>query len=98
MNETKIITNNVPRDIINAFELSERERAEFDYLDWPAMERGELSASFFRYRGILYDLSQFMTLSSTHAVYSPLPSELVAQRSESMIISFTKERLGRVHE
>ena len=53
-------TNNVPRDVIDAWELTADERAEFDYLDWPAIERGEDSASFFRYKGELHDLGEFM--------------------------------------
>lgn len=52
-------TNNVPRDVIYGHELSADERAQFDYIDWPAIERGEDSASFFRYRGELYDLGEF---------------------------------------
>src|SRR5690606_105571 len=56
-------TNHVPRDTVDAWELNEQEREEFDYLDWPAIERGEASASFVRYRGTLYDLGEFM---STH--------------------------------
>ena len=28
-----IITNNVPRDIVESWELTAKERAEFDYLD-----------------------------------------------------------------
>lgn len=59
MSDYTIRTNNVPRPIIDAYELSTDERAEFDYLDWPAIERGEGSASFFRYRGQLYDLGEF---------------------------------------
>ena len=55
----KIRTNNVPRDVIQAYELTPEERAEFDYLDWPAIDDGRDSAEFFRYRGELYDLSQF---------------------------------------
>lgn len=54
----KIITNNVPRDIIEAHELTIKEVMEFDYLDWEAIERGEDSASFFRYKGELYDLGE----------------------------------------
>lgn len=54
-----ITTNNVPRDILDAYELAPAERADFDYLDWSAIERGEDSASFFRYRGQLYDLGEF---------------------------------------
>lgn len=55
----KVITNNAPRDIIDASELTPKERAEFDYLDWPAIEEGRDSASFFRYKGQLHDLSEF---------------------------------------
>lgn len=55
----KITTNNVPRDVINAWELSAAERAEFDYLDWQAIDNGEDSAEFFRYRGELYDIGEF---------------------------------------
>lgn len=55
----RIRTNNVPRDIINAWELTPAERAEFDYLDWPAIDDGRDSRDFFRYRGRLYDLSEF---------------------------------------
>jgi hypothetical protein len=57
--DLRIITNNVPRDVIYAGDLTEKERAEFDYLDWPAIDRGEDSASFVRYRGELYDLAEF---------------------------------------
>lgn len=28
-----VVTNNVPRDVINGCELTEKERAEFDYVD-----------------------------------------------------------------
>jgi hypothetical protein len=54
MDSIEIITNNVPRDVINAWELTETERAEFDYLDWEAIEDGRDSAEFFRYKGQLY--------------------------------------------
>ena len=59
MSELTVVTNNVPRDVVEAYELSEAERSEFDYLDWEAIERGEDSASFIRYRGELIDLGEF---------------------------------------
>jgi hypothetical protein len=59
MTEVTIITNNVPRWIVEAHELTAAERADFDYLDWEAIERGEDSASFLRYRGEVYDLGEF---------------------------------------
>lgn len=55
----KIITNHVPRPLIEPYELTEAERAEFDYLDWPALDAGEDSAWFFRYKGQLHDLGEF---------------------------------------
>ena len=52
--EIKIVTNNQPRAVIQAWELTEKEREEFDYLDWSAIEAGNDSAEFFRYKGQLY--------------------------------------------
>jgi len=66
----KIITNSVPRDVIHAWELTKTERAEFDYLDWEAIEDGRDSADFVRYRGELYNLSD------TDSGYSTMPPEL----------------------
>jgi hypothetical protein len=54
----KIVTNNHRREVIDAWQLTEAERAEFDYLDWEALERGEDSASFVRYKGELIDLGE----------------------------------------
>jgi hypothetical protein len=56
MSELRIITNNVPRDIIHGFELSDKERAEFDYYDAEELDGN----GFFRYKGEVYDLGEFM--------------------------------------
>jgi hypothetical protein len=56
-----VITNHVPRDIIDAWQLTVEQRAEFDYLDWDAIEAGEASAEFVSYKGQLYDLGEFTT-------------------------------------
>jgi len=50
----KIITNNQYRNLIYGYELTDKERAEFDYLD------DIDSHEFFRYRGQAYDPSDFM--------------------------------------
>ena len=62
MADVVIRTNNVPRDFVDAWELSSKERAEFDYIDWQAIEDGRDSATFFRYKGVLYDLGEFSRL------------------------------------
>ena len=51
----RIITNNHPRDIIYAGELTEEEQKEFDYIDWDNPE--SIDATFVRYKGELIDLS-----------------------------------------
>lgn len=66
MGNLRIVCNNVPRDIIEAHELSAKEREAFDYIDWAAIERGEGSASFFRYKGRLYDLGD---IPATRGIY-----------------------------
>jgi hypothetical protein len=53
----KLVCNNVPRDIVHGFELTEKERAEFDYLD--SVDDG----SFFRFKGKVYDLGEFMRIT-----------------------------------
>lgn len=55
-----IKTNNVQRPVLDSCELTEKEKCEFDYLPWEQIDKGEDSASFFRFKGQVYDLSQFM--------------------------------------
>lgn len=63
MSEINVTSNYRPREIIDAWELDQSERDQFDYLDWQAIDRGEDSASFVRYRGELHDLGEFMITS-----------------------------------
>lgn len=56
----KIRTNHHVRPVVDGWELSATERAEFDYHNWQAIDAGEDSASFFRYRGGLHDLGNVM--------------------------------------
>jgi hypothetical protein len=60
----RVITNNIPRDTVDACELTPAEREAFDYLDWPAIDDGRDSATFVRYKGELLDLGNFMADSS----------------------------------
>lgn len=53
----KIVTNNAPRPILYGYELSEKEKQEFDYLE------DIDSASFFRYKGAVYDLREFQPVT-----------------------------------
>ncbi len=54
---TTITTNYHHRTILGGWDLTPAERAEFEYVNWSAVERGEDSVSFLRYRGQVYDLN-----------------------------------------
>jgi hypothetical protein len=60
----KITTNNIPRAVICGFELTEKQRAEFDYLD------DIDSATFFAYKGQIYDLGEFMRVEPGSAHFA----------------------------
>lgn len=53
----KIKTNNQPREVLTWYDLTPEEQKEFDYL-----EEGE--GSFFRYKGWVYDLGEFMRIDA----------------------------------
>lgn len=59
--EMQIICNNQKRPIVYGFELSEKERAAFDYLD-------NIDESiFFRYKRQVYDLGEFSAITRSIA-------------------------------
>lgn len=53
----KVTTNHVRRDLLYGFQLTEWERKEFDYLDSKELEN---SQRFFRFKGLVYDLHEFV--------------------------------------
>lgn len=55
-NRLTIVTNNKPRLVLNGWELTPDELAEFDYID----RAYSVPARFVRYRGEAYDLEQFV--------------------------------------
>ena len=55
----EIITDHKWRNLLFGYELTERERKEFDYLDDDEL----LVHSFFRYRRRVYDVAEFIRVS-----------------------------------
>ena len=50
----KIRTNNIPRFTVDGFDLTAKEKLEFDYME-------DINAGlFFRYKGNVYDIGEFM--------------------------------------
>jgi hypothetical protein len=56
MSEFTVTTNNQARDILYWYDLSEKEKAEFDYIDGDNREWAE----FVKYKGRVYDLNEFI--------------------------------------
>ena len=61
-----IITNNQPRELLCASDLTAKELEEFDYLDEP----DELGYNFFRYRGQVYSLDNFMRVNASDETFA----------------------------
>jgi len=58
----EIKTNNVERNTLDGTELTDKERAEFDYI----FEEDLPGVIFVRYKGIVYNLDEFMTTHNLH--------------------------------
>ena len=70
--ELRIRTNNVPRELLSGWDLSEAERRELDYVadvDDQDAWCNECDR-FFRYRGDIYDTQQFVRIERRAAMTS----------------------------
>jgi len=59
MNNVEIITNNQEREILSSWDLSQAELQEIGWVDAEELDQ----ASFFRYRGEVYSLGDFMRIN-----------------------------------
>lgn len=66
MNEVRIVTNNVPRPILYGWELTEKEKENFDYYTEEELD----CATFFRYKGEAYDIADFMRANFPNSPFS----------------------------
>lgn len=58
MNNIKIITNNKPRQLIYGYELTDKQKQDFDYID-------DIDChDFVKYKNNIYDLSEFMRIEN----------------------------------
>lgn len=56
----KIITNNKPRQIIYGYELTDKQKQGFDYVDADYID----CSNFVKYKNNIYDLSEFMRVEN----------------------------------
>jgi len=59
----KITTNHNRLRILDSWDLTVKEAEQFDYLDWDKLREGTDSASFFRFKGEVYDLGEFQRIT-----------------------------------
>lgn len=70
MTELTIKTNNQPRRLFFACELSQPERAKLrQQFDWMEDEQFDHDCSFFKYRGEYYNLSDFLTNTNPDGMF-----------------------------
>ena len=60
----KIISNNKPRFLTYGYELSAKEKSDFDYIEADEIDLHE----FVRYNGHVYDCSEFMRTGNNEAL------------------------------
>ena len=58
MSNIKIMTNNVPRQLIYGYELTDKQKQDFDYIE-------DIDChDFVKYKNNIYDLSEFMRIET----------------------------------
>ena len=62
MTNIKIITNNKPRQLIYGYELSDKQKQDFDYIE------DIDSHDFVKYKNNIYDLSEFMRIENNESL------------------------------
>ncbi len=63
MDKLRIVTNNIPRNLLYGYELTAKEARDFDYIDSEYFS----AHPFFRYRGQIYDVMEFsQTVGAGH--------------------------------
>lgn len=75
----EILTNHKFRPLIYGYELTDKEKEQYDFLDWSPIDGEAYSSQFFRYKNYCYYLGDFMRLDKT----SPFPPNWHGYSSDS---------------
>ena len=62
MNNIKIMTNNKPRQLVYGYELTDKQKQDFDYIE------DIDSHDFVKYKNNIYDLSEFMRVENNDSL------------------------------
>lgn len=87
----KIFGNNHNVPIIYGYELSDKWKKEFDYYEPEELETN----TFFKYKGWIYDLGEFMRISSNNSPFEECPIKFDGYISETffsgVLVKFTED-------
>ena len=75
----KVFGNNHAVPIIYGFELSDKEKKDFDYLDEEELE----NQMFFRYKGQVYDFGEFMRVEGNNCPFEGCPIKFHGYHADS---------------
>lgn len=76
------------RDLINGYELTDKERQNFDYYD----DEEIMCQNFFRYKGELYDLGDFMRVpSGSYLAYYGWQGSSATSAFSAMLIKLSND-------
>lgn len=80
-------TNNVPRPILYGYELTPKERLEFDYLEGEDLDY----ATFFRYKGNVYHLGDCMRVEPMNSLCQGWDGYFGESFFSAVVVRFTPD-------
>lgn len=78
----KIVTNHKPRDVLFWYELTEKQRADFDYIN---TEVKQDDARFIVYRASVYDLGEFSRITPRSIPSDPHPCSMKVDDGDPLL-------------
>lgn len=84
--ETSIYGNNHNVPLVHWWDLSEKEQADFDYLDNP-----EDNFTGFRYKGNVYGLDEFMRIDKYNPFYNKFDGHKADSFFSGILVKFTDD-------
>lgn len=94
MDGLEIITNNVPRLLLYGYELPDKVKSDFDYLG------DDLdSGNFVKYRGIYYDIGEFMVFSDNASEAEKIwDGHFGTSYFSAIVIRYPRDEYGRIED
>jgi hypothetical protein len=93
MDTIKIITNHHRIPLVYWYELTEKERKEFDYLE---TQEDQDSATFFRYRRNTYDMGEFERIDKNTECFKGWDGKISDTFFSGILVKWIREEWGEI--